>query len=65
MQSHVNHEDAVTIPKTEALILIILAKLLLYAAHASSNLPKLQQSVVSWTQDPADAPTLGSQPVCS
>ena len=53
MKSHVNHEGAVTVPKTEALILLGLAraqlKLLLYAAVPSINLPNLQQSEVSRT----------------
>ena len=53
MQSHVNHEDAITVPKAHPLVLLVLAdaqlELLLYSAVASSNLAKLQQPEVSRT----------------
>ena len=42
MKSHVNHEGAVTVPKTHTLVLLVLAgaqlELLLYTAVASRNL---------------------------
>ena len=53
MKSHVNHEDAVTVVETALFVLLELTgdqyELLLYTAIASSKLPKLQQSMVSWT----------------
>jgi hypothetical protein len=56
MKSHVNHEGAVTVPKTHTLVLLVLVgaqlELLLYAAVASRNLAELQQSEVSRTYLP-------------
>jgi hypothetical protein len=53
MQTHVNHEGVVTVVETVTFVLLELTgvqyELLLYAAIASSNLPKLQQSMVSRT----------------
>ncbi len=53
MKSHVNHEVAVTVPKTHTLVLLVLAgaqlELLLYSAVPSWNLAELQQPEVSRT----------------
>ncbi len=50
---HVNHEGAVTVPKKEDLLLLVLAgdqlEVLLYTAHASRNVSKLQDPIVSRT----------------
>ncbi len=55
MQSHVNHEGAVTVVETSPLVLLVLTgdqyELLLYTAHSSINLPKLQDPVVSRTRE--------------
>jgi hypothetical protein len=51
MKPHVNHEGAVTVPKTHTLVLLVLAgaqlELLLYTAVASRNLAELQQPGLS------------------
>jgi hypothetical protein len=53
MKPHVNHEGAVTVPKTHVLVLLVLAgaqlELLLYVVVPSRNLAELQQSEVSRT----------------
>jgi hypothetical protein len=56
MKPHVNHEGVVTVPKTHALVLLVLVgaqlELLLYVAVASRNLAELQQPEVSRTHLP-------------
>ncbi len=56
MKPHVNHEGAVTVPKTHPLVLLVLAgaqlELLLYAPVASRNLAEFQQTEVSRTRLP-------------
>ena len=51
MHPHVNHQDSVTVMDVYSFVLLVLTgdrlELLLYTDHDSSNLPKLQQSVVS------------------
>ena len=51
MHPHVNHQDSVTVIDVYSFVLLVLTgdrlELLLYTDHDSSNLPKLQQSVVS------------------
>ncbi len=53
MQSHVNYEGTVTVPKAHPLVLLVLAdaqlELLFYSDVSSSNLAKLQQPEVSRT----------------
>jgi hypothetical protein len=50
IESHVNHQDTVTVVETQTSILLVLAVdqlELLYVVDVSRKLPKLQQSFVS------------------
>ena len=56
-------EVTVTVVETETFVLLVLAdlqlQLLLYTAHASSNVPKLEESIVFFQQHPFPTPSPG------